>query len=49
MWYGFRVAIREIAPDDEALDPMIALALVILAAIMATGIVFAVLVHATVY
>jgi hypothetical protein len=39
------VAVREL-PDDESLDPFVVVAIVFLSAIMATGVVFAVLVNA---
>lgn len=39
------MAVREV-PDDESLDPFVVVALVFLSAIMATGVMFAVLVTA---
>lgn len=41
------MAVREVPDDDESLDPFIVVAIVLLAAIMATGVMFAVLVTAT--
>lgn len=40
------VAVRELE-DDESLDPFIVVAILVLSAIMATGVMFAVLVTAT--
>lgn len=41
------MAAREVPDDDESLDPFIVVAIVLLTAIMATGVMFAVLVTAT--
>jgi hypothetical protein len=38
------MAIRELPADDEQLDPIVAIALLLLSAIMATGVMFAVLI-----
>lgn len=40
------VSVREVEDHDESLDPYIVLAILVLTAIMATGVVFAVLVTA---
>lgn len=40
------VSVREIDDGDESLDPYVVLAILVLTAIMATGVVFAVLVTA---
>lgn len=41
------MAAREVHDDDESLDPFVVVAILLLTAIMATGVMFAVLVTAT--